>query len=272
MSLWNVEITDGVAVASYNNPPMNYMTADGMNGLKELIEQWRDPDVRVVVLTGALPDRFITHYSVEELVESARDKAMMMNIGRAWLHHHNNTLTNLEHLPKPIIAAMTGSTMGGGFETSLSCDIRIGQQGDYRYGLPEVTLGILPGGCGTQRLSRLIGAGRAIDFILRGRICRPDEALSMGIIHEVAADAKARAIEIANEMVGLSAVAIAETKRAVYEGSEVHMQGGLEIEGDAFIHTMVTDEAVAIMEEYVAQDFDDRIAWLERKKGLLHPR
>ena len=94
----------------------------------------------------------------------------------------------------------------------------------------------------------------------------------MGIIHEVAADAKARAIEIANEMVGLSAVAIAEIKRAVYEGSEVHLQGGLEIEGDAFIHTMITDEAVAIMEEYVAQDFDDRVAWLERKKGLLHPR
>jgi len=272
MATWNVEITNGVVVASYVNPPMNYMTADGMNELKELIEQWRDPAVRVVVLTGGVTDRFITHYSVEELVESARDKAMMMNIGRAWLHHHNSTLTNLEHLPKPVIAAMTGSTMGGGFETSLSCDIRIGQAGDYRYGLPEVTLGILPGGCGTQRLSRLIGAGRAIDFILRGRICKPEEALELNIIHEVAADAKARAIEIANEMVGLSAVAIAETKRAVYEGSEVHMQGGLEIEGDAFIHTMLTDEAVEIMEDYVAQPYEDRIAWLERKKGLLHPR
>jgi hypothetical protein len=67
-------------------------------------------------------------------------------------------------------------------------------------------------------------------------------------------------------------VAIAETKRAVYEGSEIHLQGGLEIEGDAFIHTMLTDEAVATMEEYVAQDYADRIAWLERKKGLLHPR
>ena len=73
-------------------------------------------------------------------------------------------------------------------------------------------------------------------------------------------------------MLGLSAVAIAETKRAVYQGSEVHMQGGLEIEGDAFIHTMLTDEAVEIMDEYVAQPFEDRIAWLERKKGLLHPR
>lgn len=272
MALWNVEMKDGIAVASYLNPPMNYMTAEGMNELKILIEEWRDPAVRVVILTGGAPDRFITHYSVEELVESARDREKMMNIGRAWLHHHNGTLTNLEHLPKPVIAAMSGSTMGGGFETSLSCDIRIGQQGDYRYGLPEVTLGILPGGCGTQRLSRLIGAGRAIDFILRGRICRPEEALELNIIHEVAVDAKVRALEIATEMLGLSAIAIAETKRAVYEGSEVHLQGGLEIEGDAFIHTMMTDDAVTIMEEYIAQDYADRIAWLERKKGLLHPR
>ncbi|MBI4696222.1 MAG: enoyl-CoA hydratase/isomerase family protein [Gammaproteobacteria bacterium] len=272
MSLWNVEIKNGIAVASYVNPPMNYMTAAGMNELRDLIESWRDPAIRVVILTGGVPNRFITHYSVEELVASARDKALMMNIGRAWLHHHNATLTNLRDLPKPVIAAMSGSTMGGGFETSLSCDIRIAQAGDFRYGLPEVTLGILPGGCGTQRLSRLIGAGRAIDFILRGRICRPEEALSMGIVHEVATDAKARALEIATEMLSLSAVAIAESKRAVYEGVEVHLQGGLEIEGDAFIHTMITDEAVQIMEEYVAQPFEQRVAWLERKRALHHPR
>lgn len=272
MSMWQVEITDGIAVASYTNPPMNYMTADGMTELKGLIEEWRDPSIRVVILTGGVPDRFITHYSVEELVMSARDKEMMMNVGRSWLHHHNGTLTNLRDLPKPVIAAMTGSTMGGGFETSLSCDIRIAQKGDFRFGLPEVTLGILPGGCGTQRLSRLIGAGRAIDFILRGRICRPEEALEMGIVHEIADDAKARALEIAREMATLSATAIAETKRAVYEGSEVHLAGGLEIEGDAFIHTMITDEAVEIMQEYVDTPYEERIAWLERKKGLLHPR
>jgi enoyl-CoA hydratase len=270
--MWNVELTDGIAIAGYVNPPMNYMTADGMNELKGRIEEWRDPSVRVVILTGGVPDRFITHYSVEELLESAKDRDRMMNIGRAWLHHHNATLTNLRDLPKPVIAAMSGSTMGGGFETSLSCDIRIAQSGDFRYGLPEVTLGILPGGCGTQRLSRLIGAGRAIDFILRGRICRPEEALDMGIVHEVAPDAKARALEIANDLVGLSAVAIAETKRAVYEGIEVHLQGGLEIEGDAFIHTMVTDAALELMGEYAALPFDQRIAWLERNKGLHHPR
>ncbi len=272
MSLWKVEIDDGVALAQYVNPPMNYMLAAGMVELGQLIETWRDTAIRAVVLTGGVPDRFITHYSVEELVASARDKAMLHNVGRAWLHQHNWTLTKLRDLPKPVIAAMSGSAMGGGFETSLCCDIRIGQAGDFRYGLPEVTLGILPGGCGTQRLSRLLGPGKAVDFILRGRICKPDEALAIGLIHEVAKDARARGLAIAHEMRSLSAVAIAEAKRAIYEGSEVHLQAGLEIEGDAFIHTMVTDEAVAIMDEYVALPFDQRTAWLERKKALLHPR
>jgi enoyl-CoA hydratase len=272
MSLWKVETSNGIVVAQYVNPPMNYMLAAGMVELGQLIETWRDPSIRVVILTGGVPDRFITHYSVEELVASARDKALMHNVGRSWLHQHNWTLTKLRDLPKPVIAAMSGSAMGNGFETSLSCDIRIGQAGDFRYGLPEVTLGILPGGCGTQRLSRLLGPGKAVDFILRGRICKPDEALAIGLVHEVAADARARALEIATDMLGLSAVAIAESKRAIYEGSEVHLQAGLEIEGDAFIHTMVSDAAVRIMDEYVALPFDQRIAWLERKKGLLHPR
>ncbi len=272
MALWHTENTDGIVVAKYINPPMNYMTAEGMQELRDLVETWRAPEVRVVILTGGLPHRFITHYSVEELLVSARNRPLMMNMGRAWLHQHNATLTNLRDLPKPVIAAMSGSTMGGGFETSLSCDIRIAQAGDFRYGLPEVTLGILPGGCGTQRLSRLIGAGRAIDFILRGRICKPDEALALGLVHEIATDALARALEIARAMLPLSSVAIAETKRAVYEGSEVHLQAGLEIEGDAFIHTMLTDEAVAIMEAYVAQPMEARVAWLERSRALLHPR
>jgi enoyl-CoA hydratase/carnithine racemase len=92
------------------------------------------------------------------------------------------------------------------------------------------------------------------------------------LVHELADDARARALEIAAELTTLSAAAMAETKRAVYEGSEVHLQGGLEIEGDAFIHTMITDDAVNIMQEYVDTPLDQRIAWLERKKGLLHLR
>src|SRR6185503_4599045 len=101
---------------------------------------------------------------------------------------------------------MNGDTMGGGFELSLSCDIRIGQKGDHRFGLPEVKLGILPGGSGTQRLSRLIGAGRAIEFILRARVVRPEDALALGLVHEVADDALARARTVAGEIAALPPV------------------------------------------------------------------
>jgi len=154
MSNWQIEQDGGIVVARWVNPPMNYMTAEGMRELATHIESWRDTSVRVVILTGGVPNRFITHYSVEELVASAKDRALMMNVGRSWLHHHNATLTNLRDLPKPVIAAMSGSTMGGGFETSLSCDIRIAQRGDFRYGLPEVTLGAAGGHREADDLSR----------------------------------------------------------------------------------------------------------------------
>src|SRR5690606_7835917 len=141
------------------------------------IESWKDPAVRAVVLCGGLEGAFITHYSVEELLELANDHEGMRVAGTSLTRAYHAMLLALRDLPKPVIVAMNGNTMGGGFELSLSCDIRIGQKGDIRYGLPEVRLGILPGGSGTQRLSRLIGAGRAIEFILRSRVVTPEVAL-----------------------------------------------------------------------------------------------
>jgi enoyl-CoA hydratase len=272
MALWSVESDGGVVVASYHNPPMNYFCAEGTQELGALIPKWRSPEVRAVILTGGIEGRFITHYSVEELLGLAEDSATMRTIGTTLNRGYHEMLRTLRDLPKPVIAAMNGDTMGGGFELSLSCDIRIAAAGDHRFGLPEVSLGILPGGCGTQRLSRLIGAGRAIDFILRGRICRPEEALALDIVHEVAPDAAKRARELAAELVSLSPLALAEIKRAVYQGSEVHLEGGLEIEGDAFLQTMLSQAAVETMREYVALPFEARRDWLERRPALVHPR
>ncbi len=273
MALWKTELTpDGVVVATYANPPMNYFCAAGTAELGALVSAWRDPAVRAVVLTGGMPGKFITHYSVEELAALAADRPAMRALGSALNHGYHELLTSVRNLPKPVIAAMNGDTMGGGFELSLSCDIRIAAAGDHRFGLPEVTLGILPGGSGTQRLSRLIGAGRAIDFILRGRICRPEEALAFGLVHEVVPDALARAKALASGMAELSPVAIAEIKRAVYQGAEVHLEAGLAIEGEAFMATMFSDEGLAAMQAYVALPLDKRRDWLERHAALAHPK
>ncbi len=273
MALWKTELTpDGVVVATYTNPPMNYFCAAGTAELGVLVSAWRDPAVRAVVLTGGMPGKFITHYSVEELAALAADRPAMRALGSALNHGYHELLTSVRNLPKPVIAAMNGDTMGGGFEFSLSCDIRIAAAGDHRFGLPEVTLGILPGGSGTQRLSRLIGAGRAIDFILRGRICRPEEALALGLVHEVVPDALTRAKALASSMAELSPVAMAEIKRAVYQGAEVHLEAGLAIEGEAFMATMFSDEGLAAMQAYVSLPLDQRRDWLERRAALAHPK
>src|SRR5262245_32695271 len=254
MGLWEIESDpNGVVIAKYHNPPMNYFCAPGTAELGDRIREWTSPAVRAVILTGAMPGKFITHYSVEELAALASDHATMKALGLGLNHGYHELLRSLRDLPKPVIVAMNGDTMGGGFELSLSCDIRIAAAGDYRIGLPEVTLGILPGGSGTQRLSRLLGAGRAIDFILRGRICRPEEALAFGLVHEVAPDAKARARALAESLAELSPVAIAQIKRAVYQGSEVHLEAGLTIESEAFIATMFSEQGRTEMESYVAQ-------------------
>lgn len=273
MALWKIEkLAGGVEIATYTNPPMNYFCAEGTAELGALIRGWADPSVRAVVLTGGIPGKFITHYSVEELAQLASDRPGMKVLGKGLNHGYHELLASLRDLAKPVIVAMNGDTMGGGFELSLSCDIRIASAGDHRIGLPEITLGILPGGSGTQRLSRMIGASRAIDFILRGRICRPEEALAFGLVHEVAPDALVRARALAAGLAELSPVAVAEIKRSVYQGSELHLEAGLTIEGEAFMATMASDEGLATMNAYVALPLEKRRDWLERRAALAHPK
>lgn len=265
MSLWKTETTkDGVVVAIYTNPPMNYFCAEGTQELVALMEGWKDPKVRAVVLTGGMKGKFITHYSVEELIGYAEDREAMRIAGIGLTAGYHRMLDDLRALPKPVIVAMNGDTMGGGFELSLSCDIRIGAKGDHRFGLPEVKLGILPGGSGTQKLSRLVGLAKAIEFVLRSRVVRPEEALALGLVHELADDAAARAREIATEMSKLPPLAVAMAKRSVYDGYDTHLQAGLRIEDSAFLETMMSDDGVAAMKAYVAQPYEKRRDWLEK--------
>ncbi|HKY90657.1 MAG TPA: enoyl-CoA hydratase/isomerase family protein [Nevskiaceae bacterium] len=258
MSLWTVGQDGGVAVAVYRHPPMNYFCADGARELAALIEQWKAPAVRAVVLTGNNPGRFITHYSVEELEAFAADRAALRAAGTMLTDNYHAMLLGLRSLPKPVIVGMNGDTMGGGFELSLACDIRVGQRGDFRYGLPESKLGILPGGSGTQRLTRLLGAGRAIEFILRGRVVKPDAALAMGLVHELVDDAAARAREIGSEVARLPPVALAQIKRAVYEGADLSLAEGLKVESEAFLQTMLSEDALTAMRAYVATPLEKR--------------
>ena len=263
MALWSTQFADGVVVATYRNPPMNYFCAEGAQELAQLIETWRDPAIRAIVLCGAPGGAFITHYSVEELLALALDNDSLRSIGTSLNRNYHALLLALRDLPKVVIAAMNGNTMGGGLELSLACDIRVGQRGDFRYGFPEVRLGIIPGGSGTQRLSRLIGVGRAAEFILRSRVVDPETALALGIVSELADDAVAHASRIAHEVAALPPKAIACAKRAIYAGSDTHLAAGLEMESSAFLETMLSGDSRVAMQTYVDLPYNQRRAWLE---------
>lgn len=268
--VWRTEEHDGgIVVAAYDHAPMNYLVPAGIRELSALVDRWRSRSVRAVVLTSAHDGRFITHYSVEELLASTADRDAVVRSGRFRHDAFHAVLQRLSDLEKPVIAGMCGDAMGGGFELALACDIRVGQRGDVRYGLPETRLGIIPGGGGTQRLVRLIGAGRAVEFCLRGRVVPPEEALTMGLLHEVADDARARALELAHELAAMPPVALAMVKRAVYAGDDLPLSGGLTVERDACFAARLTDDALRAMEAFVALPLDERRDWLEG--GSLPP-
>jgi enoyl-CoA hydratase len=266
MAYWDVQTTDrGVVVAAYTNAPMNYFVGEGVEELAALLPSWRAPEVRAVVITGGPADQYLTHYSVEELGALAADRPTMSGLGTDVNDGYHALVQDLSDLEKPVIAGMSGDTMGGGLELSLGADIRIAQRGDFSIGFPEVSLGIIPGGGGTQRLPRIIGAGPALDFILRGRIVSPEQALELGLVSELADDATARAIEVAEELAERSPVALAAAKRSVLRGSSLPLSEGLRVEADCFLATMLSDEGAATMAEYVATPQDERRAWVRSR-------
>ncbi len=222
-ALIQVTVDNGVALVRFDNPPRGYLNAAQTRELAEAIEALAQDDAaRVLVFTGAVPGVFVRHYDVGEIIAVAErlaaaglDEAALMAAAAA-----GNDVTRLfdiiDSLAKPTIAAINGFCQGGGFELALCCDLRIAEPGDYRIGLPEVNVGIFPGAGGTERLQRLIGEARALELILRGRTVGPDEALALGLVHELAAGgALATAMEHAGALASKAPRALAEAKALV---------------------------------------------------------
>jgi enoyl-CoA hydratase len=261
-SLWHVEVTDRVAVISYDNPPMNYLGGDGLFQLENALKDARKFDSAAIVITGAREGFFITHFSVEEILagqEKIKERGPVGN------HRAQLLLERLNDMSQPVIAAMTGDTMGFGYELALACDFRIAQRGDFRIGLPEVRMGILPGAGGTQRLSRLVGISRALDLIMRARVLTPDEALTMGLVNQVVDDAKAVAIELAREFASLPPTAVAMAKSVIYGGSDLDLKSAQRLERDGSYRTKISPGASTAMQEFVALPISARRDWIDRR-------
>lgn len=262
-----VERSGSVAVLTITNPPRGYMDAATVAELDAATaELERDDAVRAVVITGGVPGVFIRHYSVHELEALARqlrERGVAVDPARPLPPRDiDRVFGRLEEMPKPVIAAINGFAMGGGFELALCCDLRVAEEGPYELGLPEVRLGILPGAGGTQKLPALVGAARALEMTLRGRTVSPAEARSLGLVHELvpAGRARDRAHELAAELASLPPRAVGHIKRLVRASAAMSRAEGLALERTLFLDLLLSDEALERMSRMNADDRDIRDA------------
>jgi enoyl-CoA hydratase len=252
MTLVTTERRGATELIIYANPPFGTMTAAGSNEMLDAVEAAvNDPAVRAIVITGGLHGIFIRHYDVGEL-SAASDRmegaatpppaAPTPAAGdrpRGFL-----ALTDLiAAADKPVIAAINGLCMGGGFELSLACDIRIAGRDVEAIGLPETRVGIFPGGGGTQRLPRVIGEARAVEMILRGRTVTGREAHEIGMVHEASDAPLARALEIAAEFESRPPEGVAYAKRLTRAALDRPLAEGLVDERRSFGEVMRTASA-----------------------------
>ncbi len=253
MALVTVERHGGAALIVYANPPTGTMTAAGsVEMLAAVSAAAADGEVRAIVITGGLSDIFIRHYDVGELAvlgdRLATDPPPPPSnppAGGRSGGTFGELVDTIAAAPKPVIAAINGLCMGGGFELALACDLRVAARGVTAIGLPETRVGIFPGGGGTQRLPRVIGEARALEMILRGQVVEAAPALAIGLVHELADDARARALEIAGEFAGRGAEGLAFAKRLTRAALDRPLAEGLADERASFVAVMATASARA---------------------------
>jgi enoyl-CoA hydratase/carnithine racemase len=225
------EVKDSIAYVTLNRPKvLNALNHKTWEDLETAFQDARDDvSVRGVILTGAGEKAFIAGADINELarltaVEAERSSAFGQSVRNL-----------IENLGKPVIAAINGYALGGGCETAMACTIRIASE-TAKFGQPEVTLGVMPGAGGTQRLPRLVGRGRALQIILTGQIIDANEAYRIGLVNEIVpvANLIARAETILKQIFANAPVAVKYSLEAVMKGLETSQAEGLFLEASLF--------------------------------------
>ena len=231
---------DHVGYLEIGKPKANTYDRDMMREVNAAIDEFRfDDEVRVIVLASTVPGFFSAGADIEMLRKSTPDYKAMFCL------FCQETLDKFAKTPKVVIAALNGHTVGGGLEIALACDLRLMAKDSGTIGLPEVTLGVLPGTGGTQRLPRLVGTARALDLMITGKRLSPDEALAIGLVNYVspketfAHDVQAYASALAHG----PARAVSLIKRSVVEGVEMPLTAGLALERELQNRLFITEDA-----------------------------
>lgn len=263
MQYFEVEQRGPIQIWKINNPPMNYMTGPLSRELVQLIGKLEgDDSTRVLIITGGVEGKFITHFSVDELAAQAADPAECARVMPRFFAASHRTLNRVMLLPQAVIAAINGDCMGGGYELALACDFRLAADGPYQIGLIEILLGLLPGGGGTQRLTRLIGRGPALEALLFGTAYSPVEAHRIGMVNRVLPPEKlmSTAMEWAETLAKRPPRSVAAIKRAVYLGGDRDLETGLYVERNEMAGVIISEDARTLMGAYNAAVAKDPMA------------
>ena len=286
MATLQTERVGRVLVVRVDNPPHNFMDRGMVEELDELTRDLaRDRSVGSVVFTGRPPDLFITHYDVAEILAGVEDvgvtpgprlAGVLLGVaggirrvpglrdavartplrGLLELHRIHDVFLRMNRMDKVVIAAINGPATGGGCELSLACDLRyMADKPRIRIGLPEMTMGFNPGAGGTQRLSRVLGPGPALEAMLEGRTFTPAEAAAAGIVHRVVPpdELESEAMATAERLARRSPGSVRALKAAVYEGSSRRLGRGLAEERRRFMSVGGTEPARRAMTAFVAE-------------------
>jgi enoyl-CoA hydratase len=252
-----VERRERVAIITINRPEkrnaLNIKTRE--EGAAVLEELSADENIRVIVFTGAGDKAFVAGADIAEFKGRTAITQREVMLGRS-------LFTAIDNFPKPVIAMVNGYCLGGGCELALSCDIRVASD-RASFGQPEINLGIIPGGGGTQRLTRLVGEGKAMELILTGDIIDAQTAYNLGLVNMVvpAADLEGKTLELANRIAEKSPVALRMAKEAVKLASRSNLDEGLRREVDLFalcFSSQDKDEGVNAFLEKRQPDFKGR--------------
>ena len=235
-----LEKQDSIGHIVLDRPPANSYDKKFMEELEASIEEaGRDDAVKAILLRSASEKFFSAGADVSVFARSGLDEQ------NAFVVCANEAMAKFESTPKVVVAAISGHCLGGGLEMSLCCDFRVAAEGSYRIGLPEVTLGLLPGTGGTQRLPRLIGRQKALDLMLTGRTLTPQDALAAGIVDEVvpAGEVVDRAVQRATAYATGPTFAIGRIKKAAVLGFGMTLDEGLRLERQLLIELFKSEDA-----------------------------
>jgi enoyl-CoA hydratase/carnithine racemase len=234
-----------VAIARLNRPDArNALSPDLMEELGALLEGWeRDPEVRCVVIAGG-DDYFAAGADIKAMAERSFQDVLVSPVASFW--------PRLAALRTPMIAAVSGYALGGGCELALACDMIVASE-SAEFGQPEILLGIIPGGGGTQRLARVMGKQQAMELVLTGRRIGAEEAQRLGIVNQVAGTGEwfERALELAQVVAKRPPIAARLAKQAVLAAEETAMTAGLDHERRLYEQAMATEDRVEGMRAFL---------------------